>query len=269
MKIDFKNLFKAAKQVASDHLPEILTGIGLVGMVTSTVFAVKATPTAMERIEDKKEELGVEKLDILETVKTAGPCFVPSAIIGVAGGACVVAGAVAGAKKSAKWATLYTVSDATAQGLQKKIVEMSGEEKAEEINKEVRKEAVEKSASKEAYDSLPSGILDPGGGSVLCKDIYSGRLFWGSEAMWRNAVAKLNNGLSRSGEPYMSMNEFYDYVGKYGLEHTESGETLGWNSDWGLVEPWFDSGKTSEGVPYLICGFNRYSLPKHGFHGFR
>lgn len=260
MKIDVKSMFKAAKQVASDHLPEILTGIGLVGMVTSTVFAVKATPVALDRIEDKKEELGVDKLDILETVKTAGPCFVPSAIIGVSGAACVIAGAVVGVKKSAKWATLYTVSDATAQGLQKKVVEMGDEKKAEETTKEVHKEV---------YGDLPSGILNPGGGTTLCYDIYSGRLFFGSEAMWRNAVAKLNNRLGKESSRFEtgseSLNDFYDCVGEHGLDHTESGETLGWRSDWGTVDPWFDAGKTSEGVPYLICGFNRYSLPKHGF----
>ena len=53
------NVTKVLKTVAifgKKHMPEILTGIGIAGMVTTTVLAVKATPKALELIEEKKEE---------------------------------------------------------------------------------------------------------------------------------------------------------------------------------------------------------------------
>ena len=34
--------------------PEILTGIGIAGMVTTTVLAVKATPKAMQLVKEKE-----------------------------------------------------------------------------------------------------------------------------------------------------------------------------------------------------------------------
>lgn len=34
------------KRIVSKHSPEILTGIGVAGMITSTILAVKATPKA-------------------------------------------------------------------------------------------------------------------------------------------------------------------------------------------------------------------------------
>ena len=34
--------FKNAKEVVTKHSPEILTGIGIAGMITTTVLAVKA-----------------------------------------------------------------------------------------------------------------------------------------------------------------------------------------------------------------------------------
>lgn len=39
------------------HSPEILTGIGIAGMITTTVMAVRATPKALILIEEKKTNL--------------------------------------------------------------------------------------------------------------------------------------------------------------------------------------------------------------------
>ena len=70
-KPNFSKIAKDAKRVLSKHSPEILTGIGLAGMITSTVLAVKATPKALKRIEEAKEEKG-EELTKVETVKRLG-----------------------------------------------------------------------------------------------------------------------------------------------------------------------------------------------------
>lgn len=45
------------KIAASKHSPEILTGLGIAGMITTTVLAVKATPKALVLIEGKKKSL--------------------------------------------------------------------------------------------------------------------------------------------------------------------------------------------------------------------
>ena len=47
-------LIKSAQTTLSKHSPEILTGIGIAGMVTTVVLAVKATPKALQLIEEKK-----------------------------------------------------------------------------------------------------------------------------------------------------------------------------------------------------------------------
>ena len=41
----------------SKHSPEILTGIGIAGMITTVVLAVKATPKAINLIEEKKKDI--------------------------------------------------------------------------------------------------------------------------------------------------------------------------------------------------------------------
>ena len=50
-------LVKSIGRSISNHSPEILTGLGIAGMITTTVMAVKATPKALSLIEHKKEEL--------------------------------------------------------------------------------------------------------------------------------------------------------------------------------------------------------------------
>ena len=48
------NFFNGVRSTMDKHSPEILTGIGITGMITTTVLAVKATPKALELIEESK-----------------------------------------------------------------------------------------------------------------------------------------------------------------------------------------------------------------------
>ena len=54
MKYDFKGLVNKTKYFIGKHSPEILTGLGITGMLTSTVLAVTSTPKALRLIENKK-----------------------------------------------------------------------------------------------------------------------------------------------------------------------------------------------------------------------
>ena len=49
-------IFKQLAASVRKHSPAVLTGIGIAGMVTAAVLAVKATPKAMRLIEAKKQE---------------------------------------------------------------------------------------------------------------------------------------------------------------------------------------------------------------------
>ena len=50
-----KGLINKVLEVTKKHSPELLVSAGVVGMVASTVMAVKATPKAIELMEEKKE----------------------------------------------------------------------------------------------------------------------------------------------------------------------------------------------------------------------
>ena len=49
--------FSNSKNFLGKHSPEILTGVGIVGMGYSVISAVRATPKAMMLVEDKKNKL--------------------------------------------------------------------------------------------------------------------------------------------------------------------------------------------------------------------
>ena len=78
-----QGISKLARDVrlsVSKHSPEILMGMGIAGMITTTVIAVKATPKALRLLEEKKHELEVETLAPVEVVKTTWKCYVPAAV---------------------------------------------------------------------------------------------------------------------------------------------------------------------------------------------
>ena len=55
----------------------ILTCVGAVGVIATTVTAVKSTPKALALLDHAKEEKG-EDLTKLARVKIAGPAYIPS-----------------------------------------------------------------------------------------------------------------------------------------------------------------------------------------------
>ena len=60
--------FRNVKTAMAKHSPEILTGIGIAGMIGTTVLAVKATPKALRLIEERREELELEPMAKLSPV---------------------------------------------------------------------------------------------------------------------------------------------------------------------------------------------------------
>ena len=88
MKLNVSKLCKDAKVMVSKRSPEILTGLGIAGMISTTVLAVRATPKALDliaRAEDKKFDNGHgNKLTVSEKMKVAWKPYIPAAITGIA-----------------------------------------------------------------------------------------------------------------------------------------------------------------------------------------
>lgn len=241
--------FKDFRKAVSKRSPEILTGIGIAGMITTTVLAVKATPRALELIEeaeDYKFESGEgNALTKIETIKAAWKPYIPSMVLGVASTTCLVCANTVSSKRTAALATAYKLSETALTEYKEKVVETIGEKKAAVIKENIAKDKVAKDPVKSKE------IIITGGGESLCYDAMSGRYFKSDIDRIKRAVNEVNRTLTY--EMYVSLNEFYSEIG---LRPTKQGDLLGWNLDDGLLDIDFSSTLSEDGTPCVVIEYN-------------
>jgi len=241
------NLSKIAKNIRitiSKHSPEILTGIGIAGMVTTTVMAVKATPKAIELIEEKKNDDDVDKLSLVESVITAWTCYIPAAVTGSLSIACLVGASSVNVRRNAALATAYTLSESALKQYQGKVIEAIGEKKEQSIRDAVAKDRIDRNpvSSRE--------VIITERGNTLCYDVTSGRYFKTDIDKLKKAEQELNRRMRD--EMYISLNDFYYEVG---LNPTSVGDDIGWNIDRGYIELDFSSQLADDGTPCLVIDY--------------
>ena len=263
LKAIFTDLGKAARK----HSPEILTGIGIAGMLSTTVLAVRATPKALMLIEEKKRQLKFEairedrhvepEITKFEIVKTAWKPYIPAAVTGIASVACLVGASSVNARRNAALAAAYALSESTLSDYKEKVVETIGEKKAQEVKDAIAKDKIENDPV------TRKEIIATDKGETLCYDALSGRYFKSDIEYIRRAVNNLNERLLF--DTHISLNEYYDEIG---LEEIfPMGENLGWTVDpdsanKGLIELDFSS-QLAEGTPCLVVGFS--NAPRYDY----
>ena len=243
------------------HSPEILMGLGIAGMVTTTVLAVKATPKALQLIEMEKERLTqetdepVDKLTPIETVKATWKCYVPAAATCAVSIACLIGSHSVSTRRHAALATAYKISEAAFTEYREKVVETLGEKKEKDIMDKVHKERIEKNPV------TKSEVIITENGNTLCYDYSTGRYFKSDIDKIKKAVNEINRRMLLEG--YISINEFYDEIG---LDNISEGDKLGWKIENGLIELDFSTQLSDNGTPCLVIDFRE--PPKYGFDKF-
>lgn len=254
-KENFKGLVNGIKNTMIRKSPEILVGIGIAGMITTTVLAVKATPKALELIREKEEELGVEKLTAGETVKTAWKCYIPAVATCALSTVCIISSSTVHTKRNAAIAAAYELSQKALVDYKDAVVETIGEKK-----EQIVKEKIAENRLKEDPVSKKEVILT-GKGSTLCYESLSGRYFESDMESIKHAVNVLN--AQMLDDMYVSLNDFYDLIG---LSYTDMGEKLGWSIDDGLAETSFSAKTTDDGQLCLVLDY--VTQPKYNFDRF-
>ena len=237
---------KSIKGVLERHAPEILTGIGVAGMVTTTILAVKATPKACLLINGRKDELEVEKLSATELVKTTWKCYIPAAVTCGASIACLVGASSVNFKRNAALATAYKLSEAALSEYKDAVIETIGEKKEQSVRDKVAEERLKKNPVSK------SEIIVTGNGTTLCYDPVGNSYFKSNIQQIESAKNKLNARMLS--ENYVSLNDFYDELG---IGPTKLGDDLGWDiyKD-GLVEIAFSSQLAEDGTPCLVMDYS-------------
>lgn len=207
------------------NTPTVLTCLGAVGVVATTVMAVKETPKVLLLLEDSKEKKG-EELTKWEKVKIAGPVYMPSIITGAATIACIFGANIINKHQQAALMSAYALLDNSYKEYKKKSEELYGEEAGKHIRSEI---------AKDKY-SGDSSLLDDK--KELFFDFYSGRYFESTKetVMW--AQYEANRAMFVNGA--VCLNEYYDFLG---LEKKPEYELVGWSC--GQIEemywhPWIE-----------------------------
>lgn len=251
-----QSILKDFKRFVSAKSPEILTGIGIAGMITTTVLAVRATPKAMSLIEEKKNEEWTDELSPLEIVKIAWKPYIPAIVTCATSVACIIGASSVNAKRNAALTAAYKLSETALTEYREKVVETIGEKKEQIVRDKVAEERVKKNPVSK------NEVIVTGNGKTLCFDPLSSRYFMSSIEAIKRAENELNKKLIHDISGYTSLNDFYDEIG---LNHTTVGNDLGWNTDQ-LIDIAFSSQLNDNGEPSVVLDF--LSAPKYGYDKF-
>ncbi len=239
-KTKISTISKNLGKIIDKHSPEILIGIGITGMLTTTVMAVQATPKALRLLDERKSN-DVEDLNNIEIVKTTWKCYIPAAVTGSLSIACIIGANSVNSKRNAALATAYTLSETALKEYKDKVHKVVGDEKEEEI-----REAIVKDKLKNNPVEVRNIVITEKG-NTLCFDAISGRYFKSDIMTIEKSVNELNRTLLN--ESTVSLNDLYYELG---LDNTLLGDSLGWNVDKGLIEITFDTQLATDDTPCVV-----------------
>ncbi len=229
------------------HSPEILTGLGIAGMLTTTVLAVKATPRALRLIELKKEEEQTDTLTVKETVQAAWSCYIPAAVTATTSVACLIGASSVHLRRNAALATAYKLSETAFAEYREKTIEAIGDRKEMAIRDRIDKKHIDENPVSKTEVFITEK------GNSLCYDHWSGRYFRSDVDHINRAINEINRQMLVSMDGFVSLNDLYDELG---LSHTPLGESFGWRIDNGLIEPRLGSQIADDGTPCIVLDYN-------------
>lgn len=234
-----KNVIKDTKNSVVKHSPEILTGMGLAGMVGGTVMAVKATPKAIDILENLDNDA-----TYYDEAKAIGPVYLPSIVTMAVSMGLIVASDCIQYKRLASLTSLCAVGERAYKELTDAIDKLPEKKKIE----------VQEKAAQQQLDNNPVGnIFNTGHGEDLYFDPWSGRYFYCCETFLDTVINTVNNRLNHEGD--VCLNDIYYELG---LPECELGDMAGWKVERGLFNKRLTPGIATNGKPCLVLN---YDLP--------
>ena len=192
------------------HSPTILSIISMVGVVTTTGLAIKATPKAVELINEAKQEKE-DELTTLELIKVAWKPYVPTVLSMFSTLLCIGGTAYLNQRTQATLISAYAALDRSYKEYVRKSQELHGDDS--DIKKEI---------AKSKYSPYKFQNED----TKLFFDYQTMRYFESTFNKVMSAEDKLNEELAASG--YVSVNDFYKFIG---IEPLEYANHIGWSDN--------------------------------------
>lgn len=241
----------------------ILTGAAVLGVVGTTVLAVKGTPRAQQLLEDariEKTDRTVEdassfhydhtRLTPFEKVKAAWQPYLPAVLVGSATIACIIGANAIGTRRQAALAAGAAITSQAFREYREQTIEKIGENKEEEIRAAI--------AERHVAENPPSPeVLVEQGDKVLCYDTFSSRYFYSTVEDIKAAQNAVN--LTIINDMYAPQNDFY---AELGLARVSMGDEYGWNTDVSM-NVYFTSILTPDNKPVVAIDYHHLPITNY------
>ena len=223
--------------------PQILIGASVVGLVTSVIFAIKATPKAIDIIQKDEKKKGA-KLTPVEKIQKTAYVYIPTVSMVSMTIATMIASHYIHSKRHSAVLALYSTTSHFLKEYQNKVVEQIGKKNEKIIKDSVDTDRVNMKTSEQR-------VFDVGAGNtVLCYDKWSGRYFKSTIPKVHSYINEINSKVLK--EDRATLNDLY-YL--FGLPEIPDGELMGWATyPPGVmqIEPRYSAQLTPEDEPCYV-----------------
>lgn len=226
-------LIRRSLKLIKSNAPEILTGIGVGGVVATSYLAAKGGFRSVQIIENEKEtfrqtgktsfgtipkEDQDELLTDWQRVQLLWRCYAPAAISGTVTVVCIVASHKTSGRRTAAAVAAYSITEKAFSEYKEKVIEQIGVGKEQKIRDQIAQDGVRKNPP----DSRE--VMITGRGNVLFQEAFTGRYLRTDMESMRKAVNDFNYILNN--DVWQALGEFYDLIG---LDPTSISSEIGWN----------------------------------------
>ena len=241
------------------HSPEILTGISILGVATTTVLTINATSHATQILNDLREQNPEISQDEFRK-KAIKPLVCEYAPVLICAGAtitCIVCANIIQSKRLAALASSYVLTNTKFDEYKEAVAAKLGNKKADELKGTLN----EKLLSKNPPEEQKIVVLEDGS-DTLIYDANSGRYFRSSIERLRRIEADMNRLLLA--DDWVSMNDIYEQLK---LDPIDLGNLMGFdtaNGDTIIFD--FGATITDDEKPCIVLNINPH--PKyHMYYG--
>ena len=254
MKEKLMKTYKKVELKAIKHSPEILAGVGVVGVVGSLVLACKATTKLSDVLEESKEQLDKIKevaadpayeekysqddakkdttITYVQTAMKVTKLYAPSVILCASSLGCLLASNNILKKRNAALSAAYMTVDKSFKEYRKRVADRFGEEVEKEIRYNIKAEEITKvdEDGNEVTETIKvmDGTDDPNSYSDYARFFDESCAAWQNDAEYNLTFLKAqqqyaNDLLKARGRLFL--NEVYRMLG---IDETKAGQVVGW-----------------------------------------
>jgi PIN domain nuclease of toxin-antitoxin system len=225
--------------------PQILTGIGVSGLIGTAILAAKGHVKAVAIMKGKDDILSKK-----EIIKETWTCYVPSAVLGSITIASIISINTIHTKRATILAGAYTASQMAMKEYKDKVKEILGDKNQMKVRDAMAEEVIKNNPIDVDH------IIKTDNGEHLCYDPFSGRYFRSSVDSIQKAINKMNKELLS--DDIITLNQLYYELG---LSDNIVGEEIGWLVKDGLIELDFSTQMSSTNEPCIVMNF--FNNPSH------